>query len=194
MRFYILIILLSLFTVSCGDRNASVGLIPKGPIQVEASVPSDVASLSEELKNVRARERILVGALEDAKTESRQTNLWVGAGMCAFAGLVLIGLGIWTTRTVLIQIGVGAFGLGGLCVVLAWLVPFALYIGLGVGVLVVGVAVYMLVNREKTLTKTTNAIEELKTYVPKWKEILVKHVGLGTSADKIISSIRDGQK
>lgn len=193
MRFYILI-LLSLFTVSCGDRNASVGSIPKGPIQVEATVPSDVTGLSEELKNVRARERILVGALEDAKTESRQTKLWVGAGTCAFAGLVLIGLGIWTTRTVLIQIGAGAFGLGGLCVVLAWLVPFALYIGLGVGVLVVGVAVYMLVNREKTLTKTTNAIEELKTYVPKWKEILVKHVGLGTSADKIISSIRDGQK
>lgn len=188
MRLF-LFVLLSLFTVSCGERNANVGMLGK-PIKVEAEVPKDVSGLSEELKNVRARERILVGALEDAKTESRQTKLWVGAGACAFAGLILIALGIWMTRSVLIQIGVGAFGLGGLCVVLAWLVPYALYIGLGVGVLVAGVSIYMLVNRDKALKKTTNAIEELKTYAPRWKEVLVKHVGLGTKADKLIQSIR----
>jgi len=183
----LLFFIVAIFLCSCGDRNAT-GVIPSAPIVVEAELPKDVAGLSNELKNVRARARILEGALDDAKNEAAQSKLWIGAGTCLLACLVLVAIGIWTTRRLLVQIGLGVGALGGLLIFAAWLVPYALYIGLSVGALVAAGAVYMLINRERALAQVVPAVNEIKEQVPNYREIFRKHIDV--KSDKIIGSIR----
>jgi len=186
----ILLILIAIFLCSCstGRDTGTVGVIPSGPIIVEAELPKDVTGLTNELKNVRARARILEGALDDAKNEAAQSKLWIGAGTCFLACLVLVAIGIWTTRRLLVQIGLGVGALGGLLIFAAWLVPYALYIGLTVGALVAVGAVYMLVNRERALTQVASAVDAVKEKVPDYRETFRKHID--AKSDKIIGSIR----
>ena len=187
MRMFIISVCMLL--VGCDDRCPTIGTLPSGPVIVGAELPKDVTGLSNELKNIRARERILEGALADAKTEAAQSKLWIGAGTCFLACLVLVALGIWTTRKLLVQIGLGVGALGGLLIFAAWLVPYALYIGLSIGALVVAGTVYMLLNRERALTQVASAVEAVKGDLPGFKDTFRKHID--TQSSSIIDSIRD---
>ena len=187
---HILLIMACALLLSCSERTPLIGVIPSGPIHVGAELPKDVAGLTYELKNIRARARILEGALTDAKEESAQSKLWIGAGTCFLACLILVAIGVWTTRRSLVQIGIGVGALGGLLIFAAWLVPYALYIGLTVGALVAVGAVYMLLNRERALTQVASAVEDVKGQIPGFKETFRKHID--TKSDRIIESIRKG--
>lgn len=181
----ILLAIILILSTGCDER---VGTIPAGPIIVEAELPKDVSGLASELKNVRARARILEGALADAKNDAAQSKLWIGAGTCFLACLVLVAIGIWTTRRLLVKIGLGVGALGGLLIFAAWLVPYALYIGLTIGALVAVAAVYMLVNRERALTQVTRAVGDIKELVPNFRGVFNSHID--ERSDRLLDSIR----
>jgi hypothetical protein len=182
------VILLLLLSGCSGGRSVGVAITPASPVQPGAALSSDIKELTEELKNVRARERLLEGAIDDARTEAVQTKLWLGAGTCFLAALVLVGIGIWTSRRLLIEIGVAAAGLGGLLIFAAWLAPYALIIGITVGVIVIGITVWMLVNRQKGLEQVTRAVDAIKPALPGYKEIFLQHID--TTAEHLIDHVR----
>lgn len=161
---------------------------PATPVQAGAALPESTKDLEVELKAVRARERLLVGALDDARTDAIQTRLWLGSGACFLACLVLVAIGIWTSRRLLIELGVVAGGLGGLCIFAAWLAPYALAIGIAIGVLAVAIAVWMLVNRQRGLEQVTAGVDELKQRVPDYAAIMRQHIDTG--ADRLIDHVR----
>lgn len=187
-----LIFIAALLPLLTGCQVRSEMPSPARTVQPGAPLPDDIDGLKAELKANRARQSILEGAISDARLEAIQTKLYVGVGACVLAGVVLIGLGIWTTRRVLIQLGVLAFGLAALGWVMAALVPYLLWIGVAVLLAVIAAAVWMLRNREKTIGQVANAVDAAKTAVPafgdRYKEIFRQH--LDTYADNIVSSVR----
>lgn len=188
--------LLCCFFIGASDCSAkrdeptpATSVVPSAPL------PTDLKGLQDELKNVRARESLLRVAISDAKEEAAiarqeavQVKLWIGSGACFLAAIVLVGLGIWTTRRILVEVGIAAAGLGGLLIVAAWLVPYALWIGLGIAVVVVGMAVWMLRNREKALHQVTAAVDAIKPQVPGYRAIFSQHID--TAQDHLLDHIR----
>jgi hypothetical protein len=175
----------------CSDGR-TVGITPATKVEPGAALSSDIKELAEELKNVRARERLLVGALDDARTDALQTKLWMGAGACFLAAIVLVGIGIWTSRRILIEIGVVAGGLGGLLIFFAWLAPYALWIGIAVAVLMICIAVYMLVNRQKGLEQVTRAVDAIKPALPGYREVFNQFIDTGP--DHLLDHVRKNRK
>jgi hypothetical protein len=184
----ILVVLLNGCSVGRAPVAASS---PADPVNASAALPTSVKDLSDELRTVRARERLLEGALADARTDAVQTKLWLGAGACFLAALVLVGIGIWTSRRLLIEIGVAAAGLGGLLIFAAWLAPYALLIGIVVAVAVIGTAAWMLLNRQRSLEQVTRAVDAIKNKVPDYREIFRQHIDTG--AERLIHHVRDNR-
>lgn len=182
--------LLVIFFFLCANCNGTPRPAAKLSDKVErdAPIPNSEKELKEEIKNVRARLRLLDGALEDERVESAQTKLWISAGSCWLAALVLFGIGLWTSRAILVQLAAAAAGLGALLLVTAWLVPYAYFIGAGAVLLMVGIAVYMLCNRDSTLTKVVKGVEKLKTHVPGYRKIMKSEMTKG--ADSLVGHIR----
>lgn len=188
----LLALILALFVVQLGGCSWDVRKVESTKIEADAPISDNVEELRAELRVIRLRERIIDGALKDAEQAALQTKIWIGVGASALAGIVLIGLGIWTTRRILVEIGIGALALAALGAVLAELVPYILWIGIGVLILVVGACLFMLVNREKGLRQVTNAVEDAKASIPEfgagYKRIFNSHID--TPVDKLLNSIR----
>lgn len=183
--------LLLMFFFLCGDcssRTDKPAPTPAAHVEPAAALPTSVADIKTELANVRARGRLLEGALEDAKNDAAQTKLWLGAGTCWLAALVLFAIGLWTGRFVLVQIAVAAGGLGALLLVTAWLVPFAYWIGGGALLIMAAIATYMLVNRDKALTQVSAAVDRIKPLVPGYRDVF--RAELTGAADTLISHVR----
>lgn len=155
-------------------------------------IPTDIAGIKKELAATQDREARLVVALKHAEDDAIQTKIWVGVGACVLAGLVLVVIGIWTTRRMLVEIGIGAFVLAGLGAVLAWLVPYVLYIGLGIAVIAIGIAVYMLINREKAVKQIAAGVDTAADRIPEFrdnfKRIFNEHID--SNIDKVIKTVR----
>lgn len=166
------------------------------PVVVEAPISDDPEVLKKELANLRARERLVVGALEDAKNEALQFKIWIGVGALALAGMILVFLGVYTSRSFLLSLGVGAFGLAALGVLAAALVPYIFWIGLGVSALVIAAAVYMLLNREKGLRQLTQAVEDSKKRIPQFQDAYkdIFNGRIDTGVDTLLDSIRGVKK
>lgn len=183
-----IITLLSIFMLG-GCPNGRKVAVVQAP---EAAIPSSLADMKEELVAVRARARLLEGAIEDAKVDALQTKIWVGVGLCVLAGLVLIAVGIWTSRRILVEVGIGALGLAALGSLAAWLVPYILWIGIGVAVIVIGFVIFMLANREKALTQVAKAVDDAKESIPEfkagYKRIFQSHID--TAMDRVVDSVR----
>lgn len=185
-----LFILISLCFALCG---CSLGVVtapvtPATPVKRDAPLPESVKDISDELKNVRARERLLEGALDDARIESAQTKLWLGSGACFLAALVLLGIGIWTSRRILIEFAVAAAGLGGLLIFAAWLAPYALVIGISIALIVMGIAGFMLWNRQKALVQVSRAVDVVKDKLPEYRDIFRGEID--TMQDHLINHVR----
>lgn len=182
------IMLLTLFMLGgCpNDRKIAVVQAPEAPI------PATLEEMKKELVAVRARERLLEGSIEDAKIDALQTKIWVGVGLCVLAGLILIAVGIWTSRRILVEVGIGALGLAALGSLAAWLVPYILWIGIGVAVIVIGFVIFMLANREKALTQVSKAVDDAKENIPEfkagYKRIFQSHID--TAMDRVVNSVR----
>ena len=196
IRLFAILLLCSFFIAAndCGGQDPRA-TTPATPVVPSAALPTDLKGLQEELKNVRARESLLRIAIADAKDEAAQARLeavqiklWIGSGACFLAALVLVGLGIWTTRRILVEVGIAAAGLGGLLIVAAWLVPYALWIGIGVVVIIAGLVTYMLVNRERALHQVTAAVDALKPQLPGYRDHFRQHIDTG--ADRLLNHIR----
>ena len=186
----LLIVLVTVQTGGCSDKSRYDAVIQK--VERDAPISDNVEDLKAELRTIRARERIIEGALEDAKIDALQTKLWIGVGAAVLAGLVLVALGIWTTRRFLVELGLGAFALAALGAGAAWLVPYMIWIGAGLAVVVIGIAVYMLANREKALKQVTNAVDESKALIPQFRDqyrsIFRGHID--TAMDRVVNSVR----
>lgn len=181
--------LLAFFFV-CADCDGEVRDKPKlsEKVEADAPLPATDKDARDELKQVRARERLLEGIIEDNRIESAQTKLWVGSGACWLAAVVLLVIALWTGRTMLIQFAVAAAGLGGLLLVSAWLVPYALIIGVGAVLVMAVVAVYMIRSRDKALTEVAAGVEVLKPLVPGYKDVFRKT--MSKASDKLVGHIR----
>lgn len=181
---------------SCSSSRQEPEKDLKGPVVVEAPVPDNVVELKKERANLNARLRIIEGALDDAQTEAVQTKIWLGVGTLVLAGGILVFLGIYTTRSFLISLGVGAFGLAALGVLAAALAPYVWMIGIGVSIIVIAVALYMIINREKALRQVSSAVDKSKELIPefkdKYREIFSGQIDTGI--DTLINSIRGVKK
>lgn len=191
-RFFALVLALYVVQIAgCSWRN--VDDIDK---QIEAihdkPLPTDREALRKELAETLDREARLKLALARADDEAKQTKLWIGAGGCVLVGILFVILGIYTTRRILIEIGLGAFGVAALCVVAAWLVPYALYIGIGVVVVGGVVTAYMLLNREKAVKQIAQGVDSAADRIPEFrdnfKRIFNEHID--TNVDKVIKTVR----
>lgn len=158
-------------------------------------IPTDRDALRKELAETRDREARLALALERANNEATQTKIWFGVGACVLAGIILLVLGGWTTRRILVEIGLGAFALAALGALAAWLVPYILWIGIGLAVIVIGVAIFMLTNREKALKQVSRAVDDAKESIPEfklgYKRIFQSHID--TAMDKVVDSVREAK-
>lgn len=192
MYFLSFLVVIALCTGCSLSTADTPRLTPADVVHPASAIPEDVSELEAELKNVRARERLLTGALDDARTSAAQNKLWLGSGGCFLAALVLVGIGIWTSRRILIEIGIAAAGLGGLLIFAAWLAPYALPIGITVAISVIGVAVWMLVNREKALGQVTHAVDAIKPLLPNYADSFRQHID--SSADRLIDHVRKNRK
>lgn len=183
------ITLLSIFMLGGCPNGRSVRVVVQPP---EAPIPSSLEDMKKELVAVRARARLLEGSIEDAKIDALQTKIWIGVGLCTLAGLVLIAVGIWTTRRILVEVGIGVLGLAALGTLAAWLVPYILWIGVGVAVIVIGFVIFMLANREKALKQVSDAVNDAKDTIPEfklgYKRIFQSHID--TAMDRVIDSVR----
>lgn len=182
----------ALLAIGGCSREPVVAASLNTPVVVEALLSDDPEVLKKELSNLRARERLVSGALEDAKNDALQTKIWLGVGALVLAGMILVFLGIYTSRHFLLSLGVGAFGLAALGVLAAALVPYILWIGLGTSVVVIGAAVYMLLNREKALKQVTRAVNSSKERIPQFKEAYrdIFNGEIDTGIDTLLNSIR----
>lgn len=179
----------------CPSRDKPEESLNK-PVVVEAPLSDDPAVLKKELANLRARERLVEGALEDAKNEALQVKIWLGVGALVLAGIILVFLGVYTSRTFLLSLGVGAFGLAALGVLAAALVPYIFWIGLGVSAIVIATAIYMLMNREKALHQVTQAVNDSKERIPQFKDAYrdIFNGRIDTGIDTLLNSIRGVRK
>lgn len=181
---------------SCGEKRTEEPKDLKGPVDVEAPISTDVVTLKKEKANLVARLRIIEGALDDAQTEATQTRIWVGVGALVLAGGILIFLGVYTTRSFLISLGVGFLGLAAIGVLAAALAPYIWWIGIGGAVIVIGIALYMIMNREKALRQVSNAVDSSKELIPefkaKYQDIFNGHID--THIDTLLDSIRGAKK
>lgn len=192
MKRAVLVLVLLLAGCDGDSRIGTVAPTPATPVQVGAAMSSNVKELTEELKNVRARERLLEGALADARTDAVQTKLWLGSGACFLAAPILVALGVWTTRRILIELGIGAAGLGGLCIFAAWLAPYAVAIGITIGALVLIAAGWMLWNRQRALAQVTAAVDAIKPRVSDYADTFRQHIDTG--AERLIDHVRRTRK
>lgn len=190
----LLIAFLALVALTGCDVRAGTHAVatPATPVVEAAALPEDVKSIEAELKAVRGRERLLVGALDDARTEAAQTSLRIGAGACLLAALVLFGLGVWTSRPLLVHLSIGAAALGGLLIFAAVLAPYAMWIGIGIALIVIGIAVWMLVNRQRGLEQVSRAVDAIKPALPEYAAIFRQH--LDTGVEHLIDHVRDTRK
>lgn len=166
------------------------------PANPTAPLPEDTEGLKKERDNLKARLSLIENAIEDKKNEAIQFKIWLGVGALVLAGIILVFLGVYTSRSFLLSLGVGAFGLAALGVLAASLVPYILWIGLGVSAIVIGVAIYMLLNREKALRQVTAAVNSSKERIPQfregYKDIFNGHIDTGI--DTLLNSIRGVKK
>lgn len=189
-----LTLLIVLTTVQSG--GCSHGLAERASriphVEADAPISDDIDEIKQDLKAVRARERLLEGALDDARLEALQTKIWVGVGLSILAGVVLLGLGIWTTRRFLVELGLGAFALAALGALAAWAAPYLIWIGAGLAVTAVGVSVWMCRNRESALTQVTDAVNSAKERIPQFRDqyrpIFREHID--SAMDRVVNSVR----
>lgn len=183
-------ILLCLAFVGCHERQ-DAPTVPKAKAP-DAAVPTDREELREELNKLYQRKVLLEDSLERANEAALQTKLWLAAGTLTLAGLVLIGLGIWTTRKLLVTGGVAVLGLAGACVVAVHLVPYLFWLGIGAVATVAGMAVWMLRNRENALTQVSSAVQEAKDRLPEFRANYrdIFRSNIDTGADRILNTIR----
>ncbi len=166
------------------------------PANPTAPLPENVEGLKKERDNLKARLSLVENAIEDKKNEQIQLKIWIGVGALVLAGIILVFLGVYTSRTILLSIGVGAFGLAALGVLAAALVPYIMWIGIGISLIVIAMAVYMLLNREKAIKQVSNAVDTAKKRVPAfndaYKDIFNGHID--THIDTLLDSIRGVNK
>ena len=166
------------------------------PANPTAPLPEDTEGLKKERDNLKARLSLIENAIEDKKNEAIAFKIWLGVGALVLAGIILVFLGVYTSRSFLLSLGVGAFGLAALGVLAAALVPYVFWIGLGVSAIVIAVAIYMLLNREKALRQVTAAVNSSKDRIPEFKEqykdIFNGHID--THIDTLLNSIRGVRK
>lgn len=187
--FFLVVGFYALFLMGGCPNNRSVQYVP--PVEARP-LPTGVEDLKKHVAQLRdelARGEI---ALAHAKEDAIQVKIWIGVGACCLAGLVLVALGIWTTRRVLVEIGLAAFGLAALGVMAAWLVPYIFWIGLAVAVIVIGVVIYMLVNRERAVKQigegVSAAAERIPEFDAQFRRIFNEHID--TNIDKVIKTVR----
>lgn len=188
-RFFIFVLMLYaiLLMGGCPNNRSVQHVQPEHrplPTTVDA-LKEHVASLRDEL----TRGEI---ALKHAREDALQTKIWIGVGLAVVAGLVLVALGIWTTRRILVEFGLGAFALAALGAVSAWLVPYMMWIGAGIALIVISVVVYMLANRERALKQVSLAVDDAKDSIPEfklgYKRIFQSHID--TAMDRVVDSVR----
>jgi hypothetical protein len=155
-----------------------------------------VAELRQERDDLEDRLQRVNHAMKIASDDAIQFKIWVGVGALVLGGLVLVALGVWTTRRILIEVGIACFGLAGLGAMAAWLVPYILWIGLSIAAFIIGGAIWMLANRERALKQVSDAVDTAKARIPEFKAeykgIFNEHIDSGM--DRIINSVRGVKK
>ena len=64
----------------------------------------DTAGLKTELERTKTRERLLTATIKDRENADLAFKVYLGVGACIAAGLLLVVLGIWTTRKILAHV------------------------------------------------------------------------------------------
>lgn len=192
----VLALLLALYCVQLGGCQQTDAREAKKEVErletYNKPLATNVEDLRQERDDLEDRLQRVNHALKIASDDAVQLKIWLGVGALMLAALVLIALGVWTTRRILVEIGLLCVGLAGLGAVAAWLVPYILWIGLSIGGIVIAGAVYMLINREKALKQVTEAVDTAKNRIPEFKAdyrgIFNEHID--SAMDRVINSVR----
>ena len=135
--------------------------------------------------------------IRQEREAAAQVKLWIAAGILLVAGGVALGLGLWWQMKRLIIGGIVGLGLSAACVTLAFLVPYAIWIGSGVLLIGVVTLLVFLIRRHVALDQLVGAIEARKPVergddvaitIPSYAKHFAEH--LDTASEAIIGRIR----
>lgn len=172
MRFAPVLVLLALLLTGCPDSGAVKPEKPDtGGYQDEKK---SIEQLRKERDEARARATAADGRadqlqklIDQKETERWQARArWAAAGFLALAVLALVGafylpVGRKTLVTAAVALGL----LGGACLLFAWLIPYLLWIGIGLAVVLAGVGAYLVRadhdDRQEAFAITARVAEKL---------------------------------
>jgi len=172
---------------------------PKGPVKptgLEGSqaAPQTVKQLEQENARLKQALRVNEQQLADARLAEHRAKLnWV-VGIAGVAALAFTVLAIflptfkrWAVMGVIASIVVAA-----LAMALSWLLPYLLWIGLGVLAVIVGVAIWYwrqdARSRDQIVAAVNTYKDTLQEHAPGWKEHFKKYIDAGS--DRVINKAR----
>ena len=147
-------------------------------------------------KSIAEREaREATAAIKDKKDEitaikldAAQNKLYVGAGALVLIAIVLTGLAFYFKSAHIAYWAVGTGGVACLVATAGFLAPYVYWIA-GFGTLAfIGFLCWLLFGRDKALFQLTKGMNDIKAYVPQYKNILREHID--TAQDVIIDDTR----
>jgi hypothetical protein len=130
--------------------------------------------------------------LSAAKVERDQDRLYVLAGGLIAAALVAAGLAIWLPliRTWAVTFAVSAVATAGLAAAVAWLLPYLVFVGLGLGALGLGAAVFWWHRDATALRQVVAAVEPVKLAGTAITSAHLRQY-IDEASDKVITRVRD---
>jgi len=166
------------------------------PTGLEGSqaAPQTVKQLEQENARLKQALRVNEQQLADARLAEHRAKLnWV-VGIAGVAALAFTVLAIflptfkrWAVMGVIASIVVAA-----LAMALSWLLPYLLWIGLGVLAVIVGVAIWYwrqdARSRDQIVAAVNTYKDTLQEHAPGWKEHFKKYIDAGS--DRVINKAR----
>jgi flagellar biosynthesis chaperone FliJ len=200
------LLLIFLLLVACAENRPTPTVTPPAPPIVPAVVvepqkdETDLEAMKRERKEAKATIEQLQSKVTNLDsqiktTEQDRLKWWanlIGAICVGLAAVCLVAsffLMQYPFAAPILRYSAYILGsCGTLAFVYAALVGYFLAIGIGIGVIIVGTAVYLWFNDRKALRQVVTVVEENKKFIPEYKDKFRKKID--AKRDKWINKVR----
>jgi len=144
-----------------------------------------------EANQFRDQAKEVNGALKEARIEAQQTRFYIIAITSLTLAILAFALGIWLplVRKYAWTFAAAMIGLAALAYGIAWLIPYLLWVSLGLGLVGVGTIILWWKKDFKGLTQVVAAVDPLKAKLSDYKSHFRQFID--SDSDTQIDKIRD---